>query len=569
VTVQVAGGGLLTCDMVIPQALWFINDITFQSDLRVLPLKAYDVIIGMDWLESFSPMRVHWKNKWLEIPYANQTVKLQGVAPAFPEEILVQLCVISADATCSSPAQLPSEVESLIAQFSALFADLTELPPSRVCDHEIPLLPGAKPVNIRPYRHPPALKTKIEKQVADMLQNGIIQPSTSLFSSPVLLVKKKDGSYLCVDFRHLNAFTMKSKFPVPVFDQLMDDLGKASWFSKLDLHSGFHQIRLKSGKEYKTAFQTHFGQYEFRVLAFGLTGAPGTFQGAMNATLAPGLRRFVIVFFDDILVYSATYEDHLEHLRLVFEWLHKDHWKLKRSKCSFAQRSMAYLGHIISGQGVATNPDKIAAIVHWPTPSNVKELRSFLGLAGYYRKFVKNFGVIARPLTNLLKKNSFFVWTSEHDSAFATLKTLLSTVPVLGLPDFPHPFAIETDASAVGVGAVLLQRGHPLAFISKALGSRNQGLSTYEKKYLAILVAVDQWRHYLQSGEFTIFTDQRSLIHLNEQRLHTPWQQKVFTKLLGLDYKIVYKQGSDNSVADALSRRASTEFVFAISSATP
>jgi hypothetical protein len=532
VTVQVAGGGLLTCDKVIPQALWFNNDIAFQSDLRVLPLKAYDVIIGMDWLESFSPMRVHWKNKWLEIPYANQTVKLQGVAPVFPEEILVQLCVISAEATCSSPAKLPCEVESLIAQFSALFEDLTELPPSRMCDHEIPLIPGAKPVNIRQYRYPPALKTEIEKQVAAMLQNGIIQPSTSLFSSPVLLVKKKDGSYrFCVDFRHLNALTMKSKFPVPVFDQLMDDLGKASWFSKLDLRSGFHQIRLKPGEEYKTAFQTHFGQYEFRVLAFGLTGAPGTFQGAMNATLAPGLRRFVVVFFDDILVYSATYEDHLEHLRLVFEWLHKDHWKLKRSKCSFAQRSMAYLGHIINGQGVATDPDKVAAIVHWPTPSNVKELRSFLGLAGYYRKFVRHFGVIARPLTNLLKKNSLFVWTPEHASAFATLKTSLSTAPVLGLPDFSQPFAIETDASAVGVGAVLLQCGHPLAFISKALGPRNQGLSTYEKEYLAILVAVDQWRHYLQTGEFTIFTDQRSLIHLNEQRLHTPWQQKVFTKL--------------------------------------
>ena len=229
---------------------------------------------------------------------------------------------------------------------------------------------------------------------------------------------------------------------------------------------------------------------------------------------------------------------------------------------------MAYLGHIISEQGVSTDPSKVQAIVDWPVPSTVKELRSFLGLAGYYRKFVRHFGIVSRPLTNLLKKGMLFVWTSEHDSAFATLKSFLSTAPVLALPDFAVPFAIETDACDSGVGAVLLQRGHPLAFISKALGPRTRGLSTYEKEYLAILVAVEQWRHYLQCGEFIIYTDQRSLVHLNEQRLHTR-QQKVFTKLLGLQYKIVYKQGADNRVADALSRRSSVDQILAISSSTP
>jgi hypothetical protein len=349
----------------------------------------------------------------------------------------------------------------------------------------------------------------------------------------------------------------------------MDELGKASWFSKLDLCSGFHQILLKPGEEFKTTFLTHFGQYEFRVLAFVLTRAPGTFQGAMNVTLAPDLRKFVVVFFDDILVYNASYEEHLKHLHLVFEWLNRDKWKLKRSKCTFAQRSMAYLGHIVSGRGVATDPSKVQVIVDWPVPTSFKELRSFLGLAGYYRKFVKHFGIIARPLTDLLKNNVMFVWTTEHDASFATLKNAMSSAPVLSIPDFSQPFAIETDASATGVGAVLLQNGHPLAFISKSLGPKNRGLSTYEKEYLAILVAVDQWRHYLQTGEFTIFNDQRSLIHLNEQRLHTSWQHKVFTKLLGLDYKIVYKQGSENRVADALSRRSSSEQVLALSSARP
>ena len=544
VTVQIAGGGSLTCDSVLPQAIWFIGALAFQSDLKVLPLKAYDIIIGMDWLEIFSPMIVGWQEKWLRIPYGDQFVVLQGDNSDPPEQVLVQLCLTTTiDSQDDSVLSSPVEIQLLINQFAPLFAEPTSLPPSRACDHEIPLIPGARPVNIRPYRYPPALRDEIEKQVAEMLDKGLIQPSASLFSSPVLLVKKKDGSNpFCVDFRHLNALTLKSKFPVPVFDQLMDELGKASWFSNLDLRAGFHQILLKPGEEYKTAFQTHFGQYEFRVMAFGLTGAPGSFQGAMNATLAPELRKFVIVFFDDILVYNCTFEEHLDHLRQVFEWLANDQWKLKLSKCKFAQRSIAYLGHIISEQSVSTDATKVQAVVDWPTPSCVKELRSFLGLAGYYRKFVKHFGIIARPLTNLLKKNTMFIWTSDHDSAFTALKSALSTAPVLSLPDFSLPFAIETDACLNGVGAVLTQQGHPLAFISKALGPRNMGLSTYEKEYLAILVAVDQWRHYLQYGEFIIYTDQKSLIHLNEQRLHTPWQQKVFTKLLGLQYRIVYKQ---------------------------
>jgi len=189
---------------------------------------------------------------------------------------------------------------------------------------------------------------------------------------------------------------------------------------------------------------------------------------------------------------------------------------------------------------MATDPNKISAISQWPTPTNVKELRSFLGLAGYYRKFVRHFGVISKPLTELLKKNVVFVWTSTHDKSFAALKSALCNSPVLALPDFSKQFSIETDASGYGVGAVLMQEGHPLAFISKALGPRSEGLSTYEKEYLAILLAVQQWRAYLQHGEFLILTDQKSLTQLSDQRIHTHWQQKVFTKLLGLQYKIVY-----------------------------
>jgi hypothetical protein len=238
----------------------------------------------------------------------------------------------------------------------------TELPPSQSCKHSIPLILGAQPVFIRPYRYPPKLKDEIEAQVKEMLAQGLIRPSTSPFSSPVLLVKK-DGSYhFCVDFRQLNAIIAKSKYPVPVFDQLVDELAHANWFSTLDLRVGFHQILLQPGEEPKSAFQTHVGQYEFQVMAFGLTGAPGTFQGVMNSTLALGLRKFVVVFFNDILVYSRTFEEHLDHLTQVFRWLAKDQWKIKLSKCKFAQQEIFYLGHIISECGVATDPAKIQAI---------------------------------------------------------------------------------------------------------------------------------------------------------------------------------------------------------------
>jgi hypothetical protein len=216
-------------------------------------------------------------------------------------------------------------------------------------------------------------------------------------------------------------------------------------------------------------------------MAFGLTGAPGTFQGAMNCTLAPGLRKFVLVFFDDILVYSKTREQHISHLQQVFEWLAKDKWKLKFSKCKFVQQSISYLGHIISAEGVSTDPIKIQAIRDWPTPVCVKDVRGFLGLAGYYRKFVRNFGIMAKPLTLLLCKDTPFAWNTTHDEAFHSLKQALSSAPCLALPDFSKPFHIETDASGSGVGAVLMQQGHPLAYISKSLGPKNKGLSTYER----------------------------------------------------------------------------------------
>lgn len=305
----------------------------------------------------------------------------------------------------------------------------------------------------------------------------------------------------------------------------------------------------------KTAFRTHQGHYEFLVMPFGLTNAPSTFQSLMNDIFKKFLRRFVLVFFDDILIYSSTLEDHLSHLTQVFTQLRLHSLRVKLSKCSFGQSSVEYLGHIISVEGVSVDSAKVDSIVQWPKPKTLKALRGFLGLAGYYRKFVRHFGLIAKPLTNMLKKNGF-VWSSEAENAFEALKHAMATTPVLALPDFSKEFLVECDASGIGIGAVLSQEGHPIAFLSKTLAQRHIALSVYDKEMLAVVFAVQHWRLYLLGHHFKILTDHRTIQHFLEQRITTPAQQKWLLKLIGYDYSIQYRCGTNNVVADALSRQA-------------
>ncbi|RLN36021.1 polyprotein [Panicum miliaceum] len=465
---------------------------------------------------------------------------------------MVQLCPVEEEGV---EQHIPDSMQVLLHKYAKLFDEPQGLPPHRPFDHAIPLMSGARPVNLRPYRFNPAQKDEIERQVAEMLRQGVIVINHSPFSSPMLLVGKKDGTWrLCVDYRCLNAITIKNRFPLPIIDELLDELAGTVWFTCLDMRAGYHQIRLKPGEEYKTAFRTHMGHYELKVMSYGLTGGPATFQSTMNTILAPLLRKGVLVFIDDILIYSATLEEHEKLLQQVFDILRQHQFKIKRSKCTFARKEITYLGHIVSGCGVATDPKNVTAVQQWPVPMNVKEVRGFFGLAGYYRKFVKGFGMLSKPLTELLKKNHPFVWSHEQQEAFEVLKVALTSAPVLALPDFKKQFVVETDASEKGIGAVLMQDGHPLAYLSRALGPKTQGLSTYEKECMAILIAVDHWRTYLQGAEFVIRTDQQSLVHLDEQRISTPWQQKALTKLMGLQFRIVYKKGLENRAADALSR---------------
>ena len=353
-----------------------------------------------------------------------------------------------------------------------------------------------------------------------MLDQGVIQRSHSPFSSPVLLVRKKDSTFrFCIDYRALNKATVPDHFPIPTANELFDELGAARYFTKLDLRSGYHQIRMHEADAYKTAFRTHDGHFEFLVMPFGLTNAPSTFQAAMNCIFQPFLRKSVIVFFDDILVYSPSLDSHADHLRIVLSILEEHQFFVKLSKCSFCSQTVDYLGHLITEGQLKADPSKIEAMVAWPTPATVKQLRGFLGLTGYYRRFIAHYAVIAAPLTDLLKKDAFR-WTQAAADSFEALKRAMTAAPVLRLPDFSRTFYLETDALDFGVGAVLMQDGHPLAFFSKKLGPWRRSASTYHKELYAIVEAVQKWRQYLLGREFVIRSDQKSLRELLQQVIY-------------------------------------------------
>ncbi|KAJ1691085.1 hypothetical protein LUZ63_015240 [Rhynchospora breviuscula] len=378
------------------------------------------------------------------------------------------------------------------------------LPPRRRVDHKINLLPEAKPVNQRPYIFSYFQKLEIEKIIEELIKGGLIQESDSPYASPVLLVKKKDGGWrMCIDYRQLNTQTVKNKFPILIIEDILDELKGAEYFTKIDLRSGYHQIRMHEGDIHKTTFRTHQGHYEFLVTPFGLTNVPVTFQSLMNQVFKSYLRKFILVFFDDILIYNDSLEEHNQHLKLALETLRQHQLFAKRSKCEFGAKSLEYLGHEISSKGVATDPKKIEAMVNWSTPKTVREMRGFLCLTGYYRRFVKGYSVIAKSPTTQLKKNAFG-WNKEAEAAFKKLKQEMVTVPVLAMPDFSQPFILETDASDIGMGAVLMQGMRPIAYMSKCLGAKNQGLSTYEKEFSALLTAVQKWRHYLIGKPFGV-----------------------------------------------------------------
>ncbi|XP_014511566.1 uncharacterized protein LOC106770264 [Vigna radiata var. radiata] len=563
--VMVGNGSVLECHHVCPAILVTIQGQHFTVDFHVLPISGAEVILGIQWLKLLGPIITDYSKMTISFMQEGRRVELTADIPSGPQDISahqlkrivqthsgaayfhIQIFPHSPFAdtpTVASPSHPDPLISSLLNHYKALFLPPTSLPPPRNTDHHIHLMQNSSPVNVRPYRYPHFQKCEIERQIDEMLQTGLIQPSHSPFSSPVLLVKKKDGSWrFCVDFRALNLIFVKDRFPLPTIDELLDELGGAKWFSKLDLRQGFHQIRMHEADIHKTAFRTHMGHYEYKVMPFGLCNAPSTFQATMNDLLKPFLRKFVIVFFDDILVYSKTFEAHLHHLECTFKALIEGHFFLKESKCVFAQQQLEYLGHIVSAIGVAADPSKIQAMVEWPTPCSIKSLRGFLGLTGFYRRFIKGYALIASPLIALLKKEHF-VWCPVAQSAFEHLKKAMTEAPVLALPDFTLPFQLETDASGSAMGAVLMQQDHPIAFFSKPFCPKLLRSSTYVRELHAITSAVKKWRQYLLGHRFIILTDHRSLKELMSQVIQTPEQQVYLSKLLGYDYAIQYKAGN-------------------------
>ena len=553
-----------------------LQGVVVVADFFAIELGNVDVILGMQWLDTTGTMKIHWPSLTMSFWLGKQKIILKGDPSLIQAEcslktiektwenedqgFLLEFQKYEVDTEVEAEQEVKGDeeetpmIKNLLQQYADIFEDPKKLPPKREIDHRILVLPNQRPINVRPYKYGYVQKEEIEKLVVEMLQAGVIRPSHSPYSSPVLLVKKKDGGWrFCVDYRKLNQVTISDKFPIPVIEELLDELHGATVFSKLDLKSGYHQIRMQKEDVEKTAFRTHEGHYEFLVMPFGLTNAPATFQSLMNQVFKPFLRRCVLVFFDDILVYSKDIAEHEKHLGMVFAVLRDNHLFANKKKCVIAHSKIQYLGHITSSKGVQADEEKIKDMVKWPQPKDVTGLRGFLGLSGYYRRFVKGYGEIAAPLTRLLQKNSF-AWDEQATEAFEKLKMAMTTIPVLALPNWDLPFLIKTDASGTGLGAVLSQNGHPIAFFSQKLSTRAQAKSIYERELMAVVLSVQKWRHYLLGRKFTIISDQKALKFLLEQREVQPQFQKWLTKLLGYDFEILYQPGLQNKAADALPR---------------
>ena len=370
--------------------------------------------------------------------------------------------VLSLNATASETTDrlTPKQrrYERIVDDYNDVFGDPPGQPPKRQVEHRIELEPGSTPPYRPVIRMSPAELEEARKQIAEFIKKTHVRASKSPYSAPAIFVKKKDGSLrMCIDYRALNNQTIKDRYPMPRIDELLDQLIGAKVFTKLDLRSGYHQFRVAEQDIEKTAFRTKDGHYEFTVMPFGLTNAPATFQRLMNDVFREFTDKFVVVYMDDILIYSKTPAEHEQHLHMVMQLLRKEKLYCKKSKCSFGLDEVEYLGHTIGPKGVRMDDNKVQAILSWPTPTTVKEMRSFLGLAGYYRRFIERFAHRVGPMSELLKAGAAWTWKKPQQEAFEDLKGAMTTAPVLSVCNPITPYEVYVDASGFGVGAVLLQ----------------------------------------------------------------------------------------------------------------
>jgi hypothetical protein len=491
-----------------------------------------------------------------EIDSASPGITKTAVKPVLPS-------------VCEGPVPVPA-FQELLRSYEHLFAEPTEMPPDReIPGPIIPISDDAPPQFVRGKRLSPGELAEVTAQVKDLLAKGYIQPSSSPWGAPVLFVPKKDGGFrMAINYRKLNSFTEANRWPLPRIDELLEQVRDATVFSLLDLRSGYHQVKLAPSDIPKTAFITPLGLYEFRVLPFGLCNAPAVFCRLMSQVLAPYLNKFVVVYMDDILVYSKSPEEHLHHLELIFQLLEQHKLYAKGSKCNFNQAELKYLGFIVGHGTLKVDPEKIKAISDWPTPIYPKDLQSFLGLANYFCKFLQGYSSLAAPLTTLVakyapktKRNKGLPftpeqWLPEHTDAFEHIKWALSHAPVLTMPDPTLPYRIIADASNLGTGAVLEQNGHPVAYLSHKYNPTEAHYHTGEQELLALIIALKAWRHYVQGcpAGLTLVTDHHPLTYLNTQPHLSPKQVRWSQYLAQfMPFKWEYIEGRLN-VADPLSR---------------
>lgn len=416
-----------------------------------------------------------------------------------------------------------------------------------------------QPISQRAYRVSPSQRRTIQTEVKKMLEDNIIQPSVSPWSSPVVLVKKKDGNWrFCVDYRKLNKFTKKDVYPLPRIDDTLDSLSGSKFFSSMDLYTGYWQIEVDEADREKTAFITPEGLYEFKVMPFGLCNAPATFERMMDNLLRHLKWTMCLCYLDDIVVFSKTFEDHLDRLHAVLKCIDQAGLKLNPKKCVFGAQQIKILGHVVSENEVRPDPDKVRAVMLFPKPKNIRDVKSFLGLCSYYRRFIKDFCTKAHPLQILLKGDSQFSWGTEQDESFEKLKIALTSNPVLGLYEENTPIKLHTDASGYGVGAVLIQVQHGqekvIAYASKVLSKAEKNYSTTERECLAVVWAINKFRPYLYSKPFTVVTDHHSLCWLMSLKDPSGRLARWSLRIQEYDVTIKFKSGRKHQDADCLSR---------------
>ena len=450
---------------------------------------------------------------------------------------------------------LDADVQNVLDAYTKVLSDPPdELPPPRQIKHAIRLQKDASPPFKPIYRLSLHERKEVTTTIEELLHKGYIQPSTSPYGAPILFVGKKDGTLrMCVDYRALNKLTIKNRYPLPRIDDLLDQLYGARYFTTLDLASGYHQIRINEPDIPKTAFRTPLGHFEWRVMPFGLCNAPATFQNAMNNLFGHRIGLYVLVYMDDILIFSKTKEEHLNHLREVLSLLQANHYFVNKKKCHFMQTEIKFLGHTVSAQGLCVDPDKINVIKNWQKPSDKSSIRSLLGFGNYFRRFIYRYSDMVLPLLELTKQNTPTIWTDECDQAFLNLKNAIVNAPVLKHPDLSRPFKLVCDASNYASGAILMQDNHPCAFASKKFLPAECNYTTEEKELLAIIQALKLFRCYLEGNEFTIVTDHNPLKYFDTKQDLSPRQARWAQYLSRFNYTWEWIKGTTNP-ADFLSR---------------